>query len=208
MMELWALTPPVTILAMAPLLAIAATAWTKAAVVLGILRGGLGGPAILPAPVIWGLAAVLAGAVMVPVMQQVSSAVGETPDGRAAAATAFIERGWPVLDRFLADQTAPHYAAEVTAAFAVSGASDPSPMPAPLRLLAFMLTELAAAFRMGVLLLVPFVVIDLIAAQALMALGMPRLSPMVVAVPAKLLLFVIADGWTLLMRGFAASSGA
>lgn len=187
-------------LALVPLLAVSATAFAKAAVLLGLLRAGLGLPAALPAPVIWGLAAVLAAAVMAPVGAAIDAAVA-LPVDDPGWPRALIERGWPILDGFLAAHTAPEDAAAIADALRPLG-GEPGP---PARIVAFLVTELGAAFQLGVLLLAPFLVIDLLAAQVLVALGFARLPPLAVALPFKLLLFVVADGWLLLVRGFAGS---
>jgi flagellar biosynthesis protein FliP len=77
------------------------------------------------------------------------------------------------------------------------------PLPPPHRVAAFALSELNAAFRMGVLLLLPFLVVDLLVANTLVSIGFSALSPALVALPFKLLLFLAADGLALLVQGFA-----
>lgn len=199
---------PAVFVALLPLLAVTATAFAKAAVLLGLLRGGLGLPAALPTPVIWGFAAVLAAAVMAPVGVAIEESVA-LPIDDPGWPRAVVERGWPILDGFLAAHTEPADAAAIDAALrpgAGDGRAADGPS-APARIVAFLVSELSAAFRLGVLLLAPFLVIDLLCAQVLVGLGFARLPPLAVALPFKLLLFVVADGWVLLVRGFAASYG-
>ena len=151
---------------------------------------------------IWGFAALLAAAVMAPVGAEIEAAVA-VPVDDPAWPRALVDDGWPILDRFLAAHTDPATAAAVDDALRPLAAVErPS---APARVIAFLASELAAAFRLGVLLLAPFLVIDLLSAQILAGLGFGRLPPLAVALPFKLLLFVVADGWLLLVRGFAGS---
>lgn len=195
---------PLLFAALLPLLAVTATAFAKVAVLLGLLRGGLGLPAALPAPVIWGFAAVLAGAVMAPVGAQIDAAVTVGIDDPMWP-RAVVEQGWPILDAFLVAHTDPADAAAIDAALRPLAADD-APR-APGRIVAFLVSELGAAFRLGVLLLAPFLVIDLLCAQILAAVGFGRLPPTAVALPFKLLVFVVADGWLLLVRGVVGSYG-
>ncbi|MCB9522751.1 MAG: EscR/YscR/HrcR family type III secretion system export apparatus protein [Myxococcales bacterium] len=185
----------------APLLAVAATAFAKAAVLLGLLRGGLGVPGALPAAVTTALAALLALLVMTPVAQQAGAAAGPLPpaDGDWAAA---VDRGWPPVQAFLVRHTDPDDAAAVRGATAQL-----DPQAAPSRaegITAFLISELGAAFELGVLLLLPFLVVDLLVANTLTTVGFAGLPPPLVALPFKLLLFVAVDGWALFARGFIA----
>lgn len=183
---------PLLVAAGLPFLAVAATGFARIAVVLGLLRGGIGLPAALPAPVIWGFAGVLAAAVFAPVAAEIDAALPPGPLDPALLA----ERGWPILERFLIARTPPETAAAVFEA--LGGA--PSP---PGRVVAFLVGELDAAFRLGLWLLAPFLVIDLLMAHALLALGFDRLRPEAVALPLKLGLFVAVDGWLLLVGRLA-----
>lgn len=184
-----------------PLVAVTATAFAKAAVLLGVLRGGLGVPGALPVAVTTGLAAVLALLVMAPVGRQVAAAAGDLPPD-AAGWTEAAARGWAPLEDFLVRQTRPEDAEAVAA---VTRRLDPAregPPDPPARVAAFLVSELRAAFEAGVLLLLPFLVVDLLVANTLTLVGFGLLSPAWVALPFKLLLFVAADGWALLLRGF------
>jgi len=190
--------------ALLPLLAVTATAFAKLAVVLGILRGGLGVPGVLPAAVMTGLAAVLALVVMTPTGRRVGDAVGEVP-ADASGWLAAGERAWPPLETFLernTDDADRALVSNVARRLDPGGpAVDRSP---PTVITAFLVTELTAAFEIGVLLLLPFLVIDLLVANTLAVLGFALLPPPLVALPFKLLLFVAAGGWGMLVRGLAA----
>lgn len=184
-----------------PILAVTATAFAKVSVVLGALRGGLGLPEVLPAPVLTGLAAVLAAVVMLPTAREAAKAAEpweDTPAGYAASA----ERAWPVWEGFLEK----HTRAEDLAVVRGDTPAGTPPTP-PERVLAFLLTELTSGFQLALSVLLPFLIIDLLTANTLAVLGFALLPPNVVALPFKLLLFVVVGGWSLLVRGLVASYG-
>lgn len=186
--------------ALVPLLAVTATAFAKAAVLLGALRSGLGVPGALPVVVTTGLAAVLTALVMAPVGRAAFEAVGDLPPEAPAAWAQAAERGWPVVEDFLNRHTRPEDTALVRAAVAeLAPAGTPGPEE---RVAAFLVSELTAAFELAVLLLLPFLVVDLLVANTLAVVGFALLPPPLVALPFKLLLFVAAGGWGLLVRGF------
>lgn len=186
-----------------PVLAVVATAFTRVLVVLGLLRSGLGVPDALPAPVLGALAAVLTAVLMWPTAMEVNAAVTETPGGLSDTG-AVLQRAWPPLERFLDAHTRDaDRALIVEVARTLDPAAEVSPLPPPHRVAAFALSELTAAFRMGVLLLLPFLVVDLLVANTLVALGLGLLSPALIALPFKLVLFLAADGFPMLLRGFA-----
>lgn len=186
-----------------PVLAVVATAFARVLVVLGLLRSGLGVPDALPAPVLGALAAVLTAVLMWPTAMEVNAAVTETPGGLSDTG-AVLQRAWPPLERFLDAHTRDaDRALIVEVARTLDPAAEVSPLPPPHRVAAFALSELTAAFRMGVLLLLPFLVVDLLVANTLVALGLGLLSPALIALPFKLVLFLAADGFPMLLRGFA-----
>jgi type III secretion protein R len=187
-----------------PVALVAATAFAKIAVVLSILRGGLGVPGVLPALVTTALAAALTALVMAPVARSVEAALPEEPWADPGGS---LEAGWPPVRAFLDRNTrAEDRAAVAGVAQALAGADRMAVAEGPeVRVAAFLISELSAAFRMGVLLLLPFLVIDLLCANTLAVVGFATLPPTLVALPFKLLLFVAADGWALLLRGLAGS---
>lgn len=195
----------ITVGSLLPLLAVCATAFAKASVLLGILRGGFGAPGALPVMVTTALAALLAALVMAPVGRQMIAAADDLPVDSAASWTTAAERAWPPLEGFLIAHTAPEQAAQIRD---VSVRLDPSAAAAPVspidRIVAFVISELNAAFQLGVLLLLPFLIVDLLVANTLVSIGFSLLPPAMIALPFKLLLFVAADGWGLFVRGFAA----
>jgi flagellar biosynthesis protein FliP len=160
-------------------------------------------PDALPAPVLGALAAVLTAVLMWPTAMEVNAAVTETPGGLSDTG-AVLQRAWPPLERFLDAHTREaDRALIVEVARTLDPAAQVTPLPPPHRVAAFALSELTAAFRMGVLLLLPFLVVDLLVANTLVALGLGLLSPALIALPFKLVLFLAADGFPMLLRGFA-----
>ncbi len=204
------------------LLAIMATAFVRIATVLAILRVAVGLPGIPPASIVTGLSLVLTLFVMAPVGTEVLERSGplwaalqkEGPqaegDWKATAALA-ADAGAPLLG-FLRDRADPVEARffHDLAVRLQKGRGEPVPANGFRVLLpAFVVGELKQAFRIGFLLFVPFVIIDLVVAALITAVGLATLPVVTVALPLKLLLFVLADGWHLvagnLVKGFIPS---
>ena len=185
-----------------PVLLVATTAFLKISVVLALLRRALGVPEIPPTLVLTALALVLTLRAMAPVAGEVTAAVGELPESPAPAElVSAARRGAVPLGAFLARHAD---AAEVEAFADVArrqGEAAPAQDSWLVLLPAFSITELKEAFWIGFLLFLPFVVLELVIANVLLAAGLTGLSPTAVSLPFKLLLFVAIDGWSLLARG-------
>ncbi len=193
-------------LAFLPLLVIAGTSFIKISLVLSILRSALGAPGVPPTSVLAALAAVLTMFVMAPVgldmlnaleSSDLSSNGGPDPFGFGAARTIY-EAVSPALIDFLTVNT-PSY--EI--AFFGGLAGDVEGVNPGLRILlpAFASGEVVEAFFIGFLIFIPFLVVDLIVANTLLALGMHMVSPTGISLPIKLLLFTVVDGWHILVSG-------
>jgi flagellar biosynthetic protein FliP len=192
------------VLSVVPLVAVAATSFTRIIVVLGLLRASLGAPSLPPNSVLAALAIMLTAAIMAPTLAQVEAqAVRPYLAHRLTPAQA-IERGAEPLRAFMLRQARP---ADIAAFARIARERVDAPAHAPFTVVApaFLVGELRAAFAMGFALALPFAVIDMVAAAVLMSLGMFMVSPTSVALPAKLLLFVAANGWTLVAGALAAS---
>lgn len=198
------------LLGLTPFLAIAATSFAKIVVVLAILRSALGASGVPPTPVLVAVAAVLSIFVMTPVfgaMLEGIAAVAPAMPAEAdrlgiAEARAVYAAAAPPLVQFLLANTP---ATEIE--FFSSLAGQPAAAEPGLTLLvpAFLVGELMEAFWMGVLVFLPFLVIDIIVSITLLALGTPNLPPTAVSLPLKLLLFIAADGWHVLVQGLVVS---
>ena len=200
------LTALIGLLSLAPSLLVMATAFARIVIVLSLLRSAIGAPGIPPNPVLIGLALFLTFFVMQPVFEA-SWTQGIVPmtegrmselDGLAAAAQPFrmfmvanIREDDLILFMDLGG---------------IQAVADPAQTPWRALIPAFIVGELKRAFEIGFLLFLPFLVIDMVIASILMSLGMMMLPPSVVALPFKLIFFVLVDGWRLvsgsLVQGF------
>jgi flagellar biosynthetic protein FliP len=191
------------VLSAVPLLAVAATSFTRIIVVLGLLRAALGAPSLPPNSVLAALAIMLTATIMAPTLSRIDDqAVRPYLAHRLTPAQA-ISRGAEPLRAFMLRQARP---ADV-AAFSRMARENNHPSPASFLVVApaYLVGELRAAFAMGFALALPFAVIDMVTAAVLMSLGMFMVSPAALSLPVKLLLFVVADGWTLVASALAAS---
>jgi type III secretion protein R len=195
----------VAALSLLPLVLLVLTSFVKMSVVLALVRNALGTPGMPPAIVTTGIALVLSFVVMAPVGQEMWDAAG--PDARKAQTPGQLvdaaEKAKAPLVAFLAKHT--HDADRQTfldlSRKLSKTPSDVSDQDLQVLAPAFVTTELKGAFTIGFLLLLPFLVIDLLVASTLQSIGLVALPPNQVALPFKLLLFVLADGWLLVARG-------
>jgi flagellar biosynthesis protein FliP len=192
-----------SLLAVLPSLLLMMTSFTRIIIVLSILRQALGLQQTPPNQVLIGLSLFLTLFVMSPTLTEVNRvAVQPYSAGQLGAAQA-IERGGVAMRRFMIAQTRKQDIA-MFANIARSGPyASPRDVPFSVLLPAFVTSELKTAFQIGFLIFLPFLVIDLVVASVLMALGMMMLSPNIISLPFKLLLFVLVDGWALTMGSLA-----
>ncbi len=194
-----------TVLSLAPAFLIMVTSFTRIIVVLGFVRSALGSQQIPPTPVLIGLALFLTIFVMAPTFSRIQSeALSPYFEGTISHREA-LERGIGILREFMFRQTQ-----EKDLALMVSLARLPRPqtqndIPTHVLIPAFIVSELKAAFTMGFLIYVPFLVIDMVVASILMSMGMMMLPPVLISLPFKILLFVLVDGWALVTRGLVLS---
>jgi len=193
-----------TLLSVIPFLLMMCTSFVRIVVVLSLVRSAIGTSALPPNAVLSGLALVLTLVVMTPTIQQIKAAAVDPYARGSLSQSQALGRAIAPLRSFMLRQTRIEDIAlfERVARIAAAPANR-----APLTVLipAFVVGELRAAFAIGFSLYLPFVAIDLAVAAILMGLGMVMLSPPVVSLPVKLLLFVMVDGWALVCGGVAAS---
>jgi flagellar biosynthesis protein FliP len=189
----------ITVLGVAPAILLMCTAFTKIVVVLSLVRSAIGTQSVPPNQVLVGLALFLSLFVMGPTFDAMQSQ-GVKPylDGSKTSAQAFND-GVKPLQSFMLAHTRPEEIALMTKA-----ANAPQPKTrddVDLRTLipAFVLSELRAAFIIGFVVFVPFLVVDIVVSAVLMSLGMVMLPPSLISLPFKLLLFVLVDGWALVV---------
>jgi type III secretion protein R len=191
-------------LALLPVALVTLTSFLKFAVVLSIARSALGAPQVPPSSAVTGLALLLTLLAMAPVGEASLEAWRRGPEARGAEATlAAAARAAEPLRAFLARQARPDDRRTFLDLARRARPAGPAPGEADLAVLApaFVISELRRAFTIGFLVFLPFLVVDLLCANVLLALGLTQLSPTSVALPFKLLLFVAVDGWRLLARG-------
>jgi type III secretion protein R len=201
------------VLALAPAALVTLTSFLKISVVLSIARSALGAPQVPPTTAVTGLALVLTALVMAPVAERSLEALRPLPGERGAAgALAALDRGAGPLRAFLARHARPDdraafadVARRLRPADAARGAPEASDQDLAVLAPAFVVSELRRAFTLGFLVFVPFLAVDLVVSNVLLALGLTQLSPSSVALPMKLLLFVAVDGFRLLARTLALS---
>lgn len=189
-----------TILTLAPSLLILTTSFTRIVIVLGFLRTALGSQQLPPNQVLLGLSLFLTFAIMSPTFSEINeTALQPYLRGELQQAEA-LDRASTPLKAFMLRQTREadlSLMLEVTKKPAPNGPEDLSFFTI---VPAFAISELKTAFTMGFLLFLPFVIIDLVTASAMMSLGMMMVPPMLVSLPFKILLFVLVDGWHLIVR--------
>jgi flagellar biosynthetic protein FliP len=155
--------------------------------------------------VLIGLSLFLTLFVMGPVIDQVNSqAVQPYMEGKIDATTA-MTTGVEPLKKFMLDQTRETDIATFVRISGGQGFDKPEDVPLRILVPAFATSELKSAFQIGFLIFIPFVIIDLVVASVLMSMGMMMLSPVLISLPFKLMLFVLVDGWSLIMGTLAAS---
>ncbi len=194
-----------TMLTLLPSLLLTMTSFTRIMIVLGLLRQALGTAQAPSNQVLLGLSLFLTIFIMMPVFERVNSqAVQPYLEEKISALTA-IEKASQPFRQFMLKQTRE---ADLELFMRISGREDfetVDDVPFSLLLPAFVTSELKTAFQIGFLIFLPFLVIDLVVASVLMSMGMMMLSPMIISLPFKIMLFVLADGWSLVLEMLAAS---
>lgn len=194
-----------TALGFLPALLLMMTGFTRIVIVLSLLRQALGTPSAPPNQVLIGLSLFLTLFVMGPTLDKVYSEAWQPYAAQQISFEQALDKGQAPLRAFMLKQTRQSDLALFERLAKLP--EDVKPEDAPMRVLvpAFVTSELKSAFQIGFLIFIPFLVIDMIVASVLMSLGMMMLSPVMVALPFKLMLFVLADGWNLLLGSLAAS---
>jgi type III secretion protein R len=195
------------VMALVPFAVVMLTSFSKMAVVLSLVRSALGTQQAPPTIVLTGLAAVLTAHVMAPVFEDIYRGARHSYDEQLSGEQ-LVDSVGPTLQP-LKDFLVKHGSAEDRARFLDMARELRPPEQAALVsesdltvvIPAFVVTELKEAFTIGFLIFLPFLVLDMLIANVLLALGMQTLSPSQVSLPFKILLFVAVDGWALLARG-------
>jgi flagellar biosynthesis protein FliP len=194
-----------TVLSVAPGILFMLTSFTRVIIVLGFLRRALGTQTLPPNQVLLGLALFLTLFIMAPTIQEVHQQAYAPYVAEEINAQQAVDRATDSVRAFMAKHTR-----QTDLALFIRIAGDERPrtiadVSFTTLVPAFVTSELKTAFQMGFVLFLPFLVVDIVIAALLMALGMMMLPPVVISLPFKVLIFVLVDGWTLIMQGLVAS---
>lgn len=195
----------ITSLTFLPAILLMMTSFTRIIIVFGLLRSALGTPSAPPNQVLLGLALFLTFFIMAPVFDKIYTDAYQPFSENKIQMDEAVERGSKPLREFMLRQTR-----EADLALFARLADTPpleGPEVVPMRILlpAYVTSELKTAFQIGFTVFIPFLIIDLVIASVLMALGMMMVPPATIALPFKLMLFVLVDGWQLLVGSLAQS---
>lgn len=194
-----------TVLAVLPALLVCVTAFLRIVIVLAMLRHALGMPETPPNTVVIGLALFLTLFTMAPVLHRANQEAFQPFMQGTLPMEAAYDKGAAPLREFMVRQTREQDLAlmvELSKADVPQGMEDISNVQL---VPAFMLSELRAAFQIGFLVFLPFLLIDLVVSSVLMSLGMMMMPPTTVALPLKVLMFVLVDGWSLVLKALVGS---
>lgn len=195
------------IFALVPLILVVASSFLKIAIVLSLVRNALGVQQAPPNMAIYALALLLTAYVMAPVGSEIADAIGDEPDATLSVKSmlALGRKGVEPVRGFLLSNSKPaqrqFFLATAKKLWPPKLSDDASEKDILIVMPAFVVSELTAAFEIGFLLFLPFVVIDLVISNILMAMGMMMVSPVTISLPLKLFLFVMIDGWSRLIHG-------
>jgi flagellar biosynthetic protein FliP len=193
-----------TLLTLAPSLVMLMTSFTRIVIVLGFVRTALGVPSAPANQLLIGLSLFLTFFIMAPVWEDIQKQALTPYMNEQIDSNEAMDRAVEPIRTFMLRQTRP---GEVDFFLDLAGMGRTEVKDLPMRVVlpAFVVSELRTAFQMGFLIFIPFLVIDFLVASTLMSMGMMMMPPMMVALPLKLLLFVLVDGWQLVVRSLVQS---
>jgi flagellar biosynthetic protein FliP len=194
-----------TALSFLPAVLLLMTGFTRIVIVLSLLRQAIGTQSAPPNQVVVGLSLFLTFFVMGPTLDKVYSDAYQPYSENKIAFDEALKRGELPMRQFMLKQTRQADVMLFAKLAKIEESVKSTDVPFKVLVPAFVTSELKSAFQIGFLIFIPFLVIDMIVASVLMSLGMMMLSPVLVALPFKLMLFVLADGWNLLLGSLAAS---
>lgn len=194
-----------TLLTLLPAMLLMMTAFTRIIIVLSLLRTALGTAATPSNQVLLGLALFLTIFVMAPAFEQINEQALQPYLAEEMTSEQALRQASEPIRAFMLAQTREE---DIALFFRISGAeavAGPEQLSMSILIPAFLTSELKTAFQIGFIIFLPFLVIDLVVASTLMSMGMIMLSPMIISLPFKIMLFVLVDGWSLIMGTLAAS---
>jgi len=196
-----------TVLTLAPAILIMMTSFTRLIIVFSFLRQAIGTQQMPPNQLLVGLSLFLTLFIMAPALNEINDhALKPYLDGRVSQEIAF-DKAMAPLRKFMFNQTRDADLALFLKLARVETPKTRADVPSAVLIPAFVISELKTAFQIGFIIYLPFLVIDLVVASVLMAMGMMMLPPVVVSLPFKIMLFVLVDGWSLIVGSLVKSFG-
>ena len=194
-----------TILSLAPAILIMLTSFTRVVIVLSLLRRALGTMQMPPNQVLIGLALFLTFFIMTPVWQQINKTALQPYLEDKIEQQQALQKAAEPLRGFMFKQTREKDLALFVNIAKIERPKDVDDIPISVLIPSFIISEVKTAFQIGLLLYVPFLIIDMVVASVLLSMGMMMLPPIMISLPFKLMLFVLADGWNLLVGSLVRS---
>ena len=194
-----------TVLSLAPAILVMLTSFTRIVIVLSLLRQALGTNQMPPNQIIIGLALFLTVFVMMPVWQTINEEALKPYMAKEMDQETALKQAMQPLKKFMFEQTREK---DLALLMNISGTDRPKnsdDVSFSVLIPSFIISELKTAFQMGFLLYIPFLVIDMVVASVLLSMGMMMLPPIMVSLPFKLMIFVLADGWHLIVGSLVKS---
>lgn len=196
-----------TIMSLAPGLLIMTTSFTRISVVLSFLRTAMGTQAAPSNQVILSLSMFLTFFIMTPVWQQINKDAYQPWKAQQISQEQAMERAVKPVRAFMLSQTREKDLALFVSLSKLQRPKNAADIPTLTIIPAFMISELRTAFQIGFLIYIPFIVVDMVVASVLMSMGMMMLPPVMISLPFKILLFVLVDGWGLVIGSLVKSFG-
>ncbi len=194
-----------TVLSVAPAILLMCTSFTRIVIVLSLTRTALGTQQIPPNPVLLGLALFLTFFTMGPTLEQVNSQAVRPYLDRQISFDQAVEAGAKPVREFMLKQAREQDIALFVKLARLPQPKTPDDIPMNVLAPAFLISELKTAFTIGFVVFIPFLVIDMVVSITLMSMGMMMLPPVIVSLPFKILLFVLVDGWQLIVQSLSLS---
>lgn len=189
-----------TILSLAPSILIMMTSFTRILIVLSLIRNALGLQQTPPNQVIIGIALFLTFFIMSPIAKEINNEAVQPYINSEITQEVAIDRAMKPIRDFMFKQTRDKDLSLFLSLKGISNVSSLDEIPTHVLIPAFIISELKTAFQIGFIIYIPFLVIDMVVASTLMAMGMMMLPPVIISLPFKLLLFVLVDGWNLIAK--------
>lgn len=196
-----------TVLTLAPAILILLTSFTRIIVVLSFVRSSLGTQQMPPNQILIGLALFLTFFVMAPTLQEVNREALQPYMKGQITQQQFFKRGMDPMRTFMIKETREKDLALFVKMSKIDRPRNFNDIPNYVLVPSFVISELKTAFQIGFIIYIPFLVIDMVVASALMSMGMMMLPPMMISLPFKILLFVLVDGWNLIIQSLMRSFG-